>query len=51
MKKSRRDFLKQTGMAAAAIATTSALSPADSFAGLIRGKAAEMPPDDAFASS
>jgi TldD protein len=46
MKKSRRDFLKQTGMAAAAIATTSALSPADSFAGLIRGKAVEMPPDD-----
>ncbi len=46
MKKSRRDFLKQTGMAAAAIATTGALSPADSFAGLIRGKAVEMPPDD-----
>ena len=46
MKKSRRDFLKQTGMAAAAIATTSALSPADSFAGLIREKAVEMPPDD-----
>ena len=46
MKKSRRDFLKQTGMAAAAIATTSALSPADSFAGLIRGKTVEMPPDD-----
>ena len=46
MKKSRRDFLKQTGMAAAAIATTSALSPTDSFAGLIRAKAVEMPPDD-----
>src|SRR6266508_3648396 len=46
MKKTRRDFIKQSGMAAAAIAATSALSPAESFAGLIRSKAAEMPPDD-----
>jgi TldD protein len=46
MKKSRRDFIKQSGMAAAAIAASSALSPAESFAGLVSSRPAEMPPDD-----
>ena len=46
MKKTRRDFIKQSGMAAAAIAATNAFSPAESFAGIVRSKAAEMPPDD-----
>ncbi|HEY3257761.1 MAG TPA: TldD/PmbA family protein [Gemmatimonadaceae bacterium] len=46
MKKTRRDFIKQSGMAAAAIVATNALSPAESFAGIVRSKAAEMPPDD-----
>ena len=46
MKKTRRDFLKQTGMAAAAIAATSTLSPARSFGGILRAKPVEMPQDD-----
>jgi TldD protein len=46
MKKTRRDFIRQTGMAAAALAATSALSPAESLAGRVRSNAAEMPPDD-----
>ena len=46
MKKTRRDFIKQSGMAAAAIAATSALSPSKSFAGLIRSAEVELPPDD-----
>jgi TldD protein len=46
MKKTRRDFIKQTGMAAAAIAATGALSPTRSFAGLISSRPAEMPQDD-----
>jgi TldD protein len=46
MKKTRRDFIKQSGMAAAAIAATSALSPSRSFAGLIRSTEVELPPDD-----
>ena len=46
MKKTRRDFIKQTGMAAAAIAATGALSPAKSFGGLLRAKEVEMPADD-----
>jgi TldD protein len=46
MKKTRRDFIKQTGMAAAAIAATGALSPAKSFGGLLRSKEVEMPADD-----
>ena len=46
MKKTRRDFIKQSGMAAAAIAATSALSPSRSFAGLIRSNEVELPPDD-----
>jgi TldD protein len=43
--KTRRDFLKQSGMAAAALAATGALSPAESFAGLLQ-RPVEMPPDD-----
>ena len=46
MKKTRRDFLKQTGMAAAAVAATSAFSPAKSFGGILRSRTVEMPPDD-----
>jgi TldD protein len=46
MKKTRRDFIKQTGMAAAAVAATSAFSPAKSFGGILRSKPVEMPPDD-----
>ena len=47
MKKTRREFIKQSGMAAAAIAATSTLSPADSFAGLLRpSRPVEMPQDD-----
>jgi TldD protein len=46
MKKTRRDFIKQSGMAAAAIAATSTLSPAKSFAGLVRSNTVEMPQDD-----
>jgi TldD protein len=46
MKKTRRDFIKQSGMAAAGIAATSALSPADLFAGLVRSKPVEMPQAD-----
>jgi TldD protein len=46
MKKTRRDFIKQSGMAAASIAATSALSPADLFAGLVRSKPVEMPQAD-----
>jgi TldD protein len=43
--KTRREFLKTSGMAAAAMAASSALSPAESFAGLIQ-RPVEMPPDD-----
>jgi TldD protein len=46
MKKTRREFIKQSGMAAAAIAATSTLSPAKSFAGLVTSKAVEMPQDE-----
>jgi TldD protein len=46
MKKTRRDFIKQTGMAAAAIAATGTLSPAKSFGGLLATRPFEMPPDD-----
>src|SRR5712675_1221961 len=46
MNKTRRDFLKQTGLTAAAIAATGAFSPTNSFAGLVRTKPIEMPPDD-----
>src|SRR5215211_328841 len=43
--KTRREFLKKTGMAAAAMAASTALSPAESFAELIQ-RPVEMPPDD-----
>ena len=43
--KTRREFLKKSGMAAAALAATSALSPAESFAGLLQPPV-EIPPDD-----
>lgn len=43
--KTRRDFLKQSGMAAAALAATSALSPAELFAGAFQ-QPVEIPPDD-----
>src|SRR6476619_7668445 len=46
MKKTRRDFIKQTGMAAAAIAATGALTPARSFGGLLRSNEVEMPLDE-----
>ena len=46
MKKSRREFIKQTGMAAAAVAATGAFSPAKSFGGILRAKAVELPQDD-----
>jgi TldD protein len=46
MKKTRRDFIKQSGMAAAAIAATSTLSPSKSFGNLVRSKTVEMPQDD-----
>jgi TldD protein len=46
MKKTRRDFIKQTGMAAAAIAATGALTPTRSFGGLLRSNEVEMPTDD-----
>ena len=45
-KKTRRDFLKQTGMAAAGIAAANALSPARSFGGILTSKPVEMPQDD-----
>jgi TldD protein len=46
MNKTRRDFLKQTGLTAAAIAATGAFSPTKSFAGLVSTRPIEMPPDD-----
>src|SRR5437764_4387863 len=46
MKKTRRDFIKQTGIAAAGIAAANALSPAKSFAGFLTAKPAELPQDD-----
>src|SRR4051812_2786985 len=46
MKKTRRAFVKQTGIAAAGIAAASALSPTKSFSGLLGTKALELPQDD-----
>ena len=46
MKKSRREFIKQTGMAAAAVAATGAFSPAKSFGGILSAKEVELPQDD-----
>jgi TldD protein len=46
MKKTRRDFLKQTGMAAAAIAASNTFSPTKAFGGLAKARPIEMPQDD-----
>ena len=46
MKKTRRDFIKKTGMAAAGIAAANALSPGRAFAGLLAEQPMEMPQDD-----
>ena len=47
MKKTRRDFVKQGGIAAAGIAATGLFNPAEAMTGLIhRPGAAEMPADD-----
>lgn len=46
MKKTRRDFIKQTGMAAAGIAAANALSPTRAFAGFLSEPLAELPQDD-----
>jgi TldD protein len=46
MKQSRRDFVKKTGMAAAATAITGAFSPTKSFAALVEPRPVEMPQDD-----
>jgi TldD protein len=46
MKKSRRDFIKQTGMAAAAVAATGAFSPTRSFGGILSAKEVALPQDD-----
>jgi len=46
MNKTRRDFLKQTGLTAAAIAATGALSPTKSFGRVLAARPVEMPPDD-----
>ncbi|HST06778.1 MAG TPA: TldD/PmbA family protein [Gemmatimonadaceae bacterium] len=45
MKKTRRAFVKQTGMAAAGIAAASAI-PTKSFAGMLGSRPAELPYDD-----
>lgn len=44
--KTRRDFIKRGGMAAAAIAAAGAFSPAEAMGGLVRSTTVEMPPDD-----
>src|SRR4051794_12665880 len=46
MKKTRRDFIKKTGMAAAGIAAANDLSPGRAFAGLLAEQPMEMPQDD-----
>src|SRR5688500_1081768 len=46
MKKSRRDFLRDSSLAAAGIAAAGTLSPAMSFAGLVNPRPVEMPQDD-----
>ncbi len=46
MKKSRRDFIKHGGMAAAAIAATKTFSPTKSFGGILRTPEVELPQDD-----
>ena len=47
MKKSRREFIKETGIAAAAVAATGALSPSRAFGGVLRSREVELPRDDA----
>ena len=44
--KTRRDFIKQTGVAAAALAAGTALSPTKAIAGIVRTPRGEMPPAD-----
>ena len=46
MKQSRREFVKKTGMAAAATAIAGVFSPTKSFAALANARPLEMPPDD-----
>src|SRR5687768_7349110 len=46
MKKSRRDFLRDSTLAAAGIAAAGTLSPSMSFAGLVAPRPVEMPQDD-----
>jgi TldD protein len=46
MKKSRRDFIKKSGMAAAALAATKTFSPTKSFGGILRTPEVELPQDD-----
>jgi len=46
MNKTRREFIKQGGIAAAAIAATGALMPTRSFGGPVSTRPVEMPPDD-----
>jgi TldD protein len=46
MKKTRRDFIKQTGIAAAAVAATGAFSPGKAFGGILRTPEVELPQDD-----
>jgi TldD protein len=46
MKKSRRDFLRDSTLAAAGIAAAGTLSPPLSFAGLVTPRPVEMPQDD-----
>src|SRR5687768_9415885 len=46
MKKSRRDFLRDSTLAAAGIAAAGTLSPSMSFAGLVSPRPVEMPQDD-----
>ena len=46
MKKSRRDFIKKSGMAAAALAATKTFSPTKSFGGILRSPEVELPQDD-----
>jgi TldD protein len=47
MRQSRREFVKQAGLAAAATGIAGAFSPARSLATLVQSRPVEMPPDDA----
>jgi TldD protein len=46
MKKTRREFVKQTGLAAVAVSAMGALSPTKAFGGILRTKEVELPQDD-----